>query len=44
MTIKIFNDDPDGHYAFPVITTGQGPPAMLDAGDLYGSTGSDGRS
>jgi hypothetical protein len=25
MTIKIFNDDPDGHYIFPVLTTGQGP-------------------
>jgi hypothetical protein len=24
MTIKIFNDDPDGHYIFPVLTTGQG--------------------
>jgi hypothetical protein len=24
MTIKIFNDDPNGNYIFPVLTTGQG--------------------
>ena len=44
MTIKIFNDDPDGHYIFPVLTTGQGPSDIWMQSDLCGSTGSDGRS
>lgn len=49
MTIKIFNDDPDNHYIFPVLTTGKGAvdiwlqaifkvPKAREKIDIYGRT------